>query len=190
MFGRRVPNFYINHSYPDYPFTNETGFISQNYWRQQQFPYYPANIAPYNHQLQQQPFFGNQTFHPDTYPYAPSQNMMHNQYQNAGFNMHQTEMQMPSSNYTQSIFQNPLEPEQNQMAQPQNPYMSNPYMNPYPKQSFVPKQPSGVQSIMNSFKAQDGSIDINKMMNTAGQMMNAVNQVSSLVKGLGGMIKV
>jgi len=62
-------------------------------------------------------------------------------------------------------------------------------MNPYPKQSFIPKQPSGVQSIMNSFKAQDGSLDLNKMVDTAGQMMSAVTQVSSMVKGIGGIFK-
>jgi len=43
---------------------------------------------------------------------------------------------------------------------------------------------------MNSFKGQDGSLDINKMVDTAGTMMNAVSQVSSMVKGLGGIIKV
>jgi hypothetical protein len=63
-------------------------------------------------------------------------------------------------------------------------------MNPYPKQSFIPKQPSGVQSIMNSFKTQDGTFDFNKVMDTAGNMINAVSQVSSMVKGLGGIIKV
>jgi len=63
-------------------------------------------------------------------------------------------------------------------------------MNPYPKHNIIPKQNGGMQSLMNSFKSQDGSIDFNKMMNTAGQMMNAVTQVSSLVKGLGGIFKV
>jgi len=43
---------------------------------------------------------------------------------------------------------------------------------------------------MNSFKTQDGTFDVNKMVDTAGQMMNAVTQVSSMVKGLGGMFKV
>jgi hypothetical protein len=55
---------------------------------------------------------------------------------------------------------------------------------------MLPKQPGGMNSLMNSFKSQDGSVDFNKMMNTAGQMMNAVTQVTSLVKGLGGMFKV
>jgi hypothetical protein len=62
-------------------------------------------------------------------------------------------------------------------------------MNPYPKQNAIPKNPGGMQSFMNSFKSQDGSVDFNKMMNTAGQMMNAVSQVSSLVKGFGGIFK-
>ena len=71
--------------------------------------------------------------------------------------------------------------------QPMNGY---PVMNPYPKQNAMPKQPGGMQSFINSFKSQDGSVDFNKMVNTAGQMMNAVTQVSSLVKGLGGIFKV
>ncbi len=63
------------------------------------------------------------------------------------------------------------------------------YMNPYPKGSSLAKQPTGMKSVLNSFKGQDGSLDINKMVDTAGQMMNAVNQVSSVVKGFGGMFK-
>jgi hypothetical protein len=42
---------------------------------------------------------------------------------------------------------------------------------------------------MNSFKSQDGTVDVNKMVNTAGQMVNAVTQVSSIVKGIGGIFK-
>ena len=65
------------------------------------------------------------------------------------------------------------------------------YPNPYPKQSFMQKpQPSGFQSIMNQFKTQDGSVDITKMMNTAGQMVGTVSQVQNMVKGLGGIFKV
>ncbi|PLR77276.1 hypothetical protein CU633_11565 [Bacillus sp. V3-13] len=95
--------------------------------------------------------------------------------------------------YSQMVFQNPLQPIEemypantNYLPQ-QNPY---PGVNPYPKNMFLAKQPSGVQSILNSFKSQDGSLDINKMVNTAGQMVNAVSQVSSMIKGLGGVFKV
>ncbi|WP_257391419.1 YppG family protein [Cytobacillus gottheilii] len=94
-------------------------------------------------------------------------------------------------NNNTSIFQNPLDLPQENSYQNQNYHMQqNPYQNPYPKQSFIQKKPSGVQSIMNSFKGQDGSLDFNKMMDTAGQMMNAVSQVSNMVKGVGGMFKV
>lgn len=106
---------------------------------------------------------------------------------------HGMEMNQYGGGYGQpspSVFQNPLEPMNEPLQKNAQPQASYPYMNPYPKQSFVTKQPSGVQSIMNSFKSQDGSLDFNKMMDTAGQMMNAVNQVSSMVKGVGGFFKV
>ncbi|WP_456274272.1 YppG family protein [Bacillus sp. AK031] len=95
------------------------------------------------------------------------------------------------SAYQNQFFQNPLQPEENTYYQQQGGYNEYPGMtNPYPQGSFMVKPPSsGVGTIMNSFKSQDGSLDFNKMMNTTGQMMNALNQVSSMVKGLGGMFK-
>ena len=94
--------------------------------------------------------------------------------------------------YQNQFFQNPLQPEENQYYQQQGGYNEYPGMtNPYPKGSFMVKpSSSGMGTIMNSFKSQDGSLDFNKMMNTAGQMMGAVNQVSSMVKGLGGIFKI
>jgi hypothetical protein len=94
------------------------------------------------------------------------------------------------NNYPKMLFQNPLEPEDDPIYGYYNPQADYQNYNPYPQNAFMPKQPSGMQSIMNSFKSQDGNLDINKMVDTAGQMMNAVTQVSSLVKGLGGMFKV
>lgn len=93
-------------------------------------------------------------------------------------------------NVSQLLFENPLQT-QNEASyggyyQSEMPYQN---MNPYPQQAFLSKQPGGFHSIMNSFKSQDGHLDINKMVDTAGQMMNAVTQVSSMVKGLGGMLK-
>lgn len=80
-------------------------------------------------------------------------------------------------------FDNPLQPIQ-AGAQPH-------IANPYPKQQFLKKpHPSGFQSVLNQFKLQDGSVDINKMMNTAGQVMNTFSQVSAIVKGFGGKLKV
>jgi hypothetical protein len=150
-------------------------------------PYYP--VTPYPN-------------YPPPYPRPVYQHQMPvpNQFQpypNNGWNLQQ---QPPYQNYystpptgvksnVQSIFHNPLEPKepfQSQMQMPNNPM----YYNPYPKPNMIPKPNGGIGTIMNSFKGQDGNIDINKMMNTAGQMMNAVSQVSSMVKGLGGFFKV
>ncbi|WP_368086638.1 YppG family protein [Bacillus sp. cl95] len=88
------------------------------------------------------------------------------------------------------MFQNPLQP-QDDLLHPYYQHHQKPVSNanPYPKQATMNKQGSSGKSILNSFKSQDGSVDLNKMMDTAGQMMNAVNQVSSLVKGLGSMFK-
>ncbi|WP_246288643.1 YppG family protein [Bacillus haikouensis] len=97
--------------------------------------------------------------------------------------------QLNQAGYTNPYFENPLQHEE------YNPYQmkamqQQSYANPYPKASFMAKKSnSGMGTIMNSFKSQDGSFDFNKVMNTAGQMMGTVNQVSSLVKGLGGMFK-
>lgn len=96
------------------------------------------------------------------------------------------------ASYTQNVFHNPLQAKEESYAQMHQPVQPNgyPYMNPYPKGSFLAKPASGMKSVLNSFKSQDGSLDINKMVDTAGQMMNAVSQVSSVVKGFGGMFKV
>ncbi|RAK22104.1 YppG-like protein [Anoxybacillus vitaminiphilus] len=67
----------------------------------------------------------------------------------------------------------------------------SPYSTPYPKpHSPIKPQAPGWQSIMSQFKTKDGTFDINKMMNTMGQMVNAVNQVGSMVKGLSQTFKI
>ncbi|WP_258535736.1 YppG family protein [Bacillus sp. 03113] len=142
------------------------GMGGMSYWSYQgQIPY-----SPY---LQKEPFPQQSIYQT---PYQYPQNV--NQY---AFQSNQ-----------HSVFHNPLQPKEEPI---QNKYQQEPvgggypYMNPYPKPSFLPKQPSGMQSIMNSFKTQEGSFDFNKVMDTAGMMMNAVNQVSGLVKGFGGFFK-
>ncbi|KYD34892.1 hypothetical protein B4114_1874 [Geobacillus stearothermophilus] len=46
--------------------------------------------------------------------------------------------------------------------------------------SLLPPRPSFLAQLKNS----DGTYDINKMMNTMGQMINVVNQVNGMLKGL------
>ena len=83
-----------------------------------------------------------------------------------------------------SPFSNPLQPPASKQAQ------QAPYPYPYPKQGQIQNtQPSGFKSIMNQFKTQDGTIDVTKMMNTAGQMMGTVNQMQGMFKGLGSLLK-
>ncbi|MEK4969501.1 YppG family protein [Cytobacillus sp. FSL R7-0696] len=138
---------------------------------------------------QQQPLWNQSQInyaYTNNYPYQtiPYGNMYPPQHD---VNNHQPNYPLQDSpNY----FHNPLEPNEQPVNKSYNMQSQYNTMNPYPKQSFVAKQPNNVQSIMNSFKSQDGSLDFNKMMDTAGQMMNAVNQVSSMVKGVGGFFKV
>ncbi|AEV19749.1 hypothetical protein GTCCBUS3UF5_24460 [Geobacillus thermoleovorans CCB_US3_UF5] len=44
-------------------------------------------------------------------------------------------------------------------------------------------------SFLAQFKNSDGTYDINKMMSTVGQMINTVNQVNGVLKGLLGTFK-
>jgi hypothetical protein len=122
---------------------------------------------------------------------------MYNQAQGFNPNYFDSFYQQPSyqqgtnKSISQSLFQNPLSiHEDSYNYNQQTMQNTSPYMNPYPKASFLMKQQPGMKSVLNSFKSQDGTLDINKMVDTAGQMVNAVTQVSSVVKGLSGMLKV
>lgn len=58
---------------------------------------------------------------------------------------------------------------------------------PYPQnKKNQQKQTSQFNNFMSQFKNNDGGMDINKMMNTAGTMMNAFNQLGGLAKQVGG----
>jgi hypothetical protein len=145
------------------------------YHRYPQPPYLPY----------QQPMPGNPYTHPAMQPY---QMMPGNQGGHGQFPYYsQTPDQGFSNPYMPPIFDNPLHPITDNNG---NPGYKSQTANPYPKGNYSPRPPQGgFNNVMNSFKSQDGSIDFNKMMNTAGQMMNAVNQVSSMFKGLGGLFK-
>jgi hypothetical protein len=133
---------------------------------------------------------GNQSWYHNQYPMQMNADYFPNAYP---MNQNQLYSGRPNSmnqGFSQSVFQNPLQPVEQPYPQyyPQQ-FQNGVSFNQYPNHAVMPKQPNGMKTIMNSFKAQDGSVDINKMVNTAGQMMNAVTQVSSMIKGLGGMLK-
>ncbi|MBM7654879.1 YppG family protein [Neobacillus cucumis] len=184
MFGKQRPNNFAHHGYSgqimyQVPLNHQPRNQQLSYSRNQQKPYQPPSqnysLMPY--------------YQPGPY-YQPQMQTFGQTYQ-PGFGQQNLNY---SASYPQKdnqfLFQNPLQPKEEMVQQPYMPMNGYPVMNPYPKNSFMPKQPGGMQSLMNSFKSQDGSVDINKMVNTAGQMMNAVSQVSNLVKGFGGIFKV
>ncbi|WLR43696.1 YppG family protein [Bacillus carboniphilus] len=71
--------------------------------------------------------------------------------------------------------------------QGQSPYQAaNPYPRPLP---YSPAKNGGFNTVLSQFKNKEGNLDYNKMMNTAGQMVNTMNQVGSLVKGFGSIFK-
>lgn len=111
-----------------------------------------------------------------TNPYNSNQNLVYpyQSFQAA----YQTQTQMPYQMPYQTPFQAPYQ-HPNQM----------PYQTPYPKPFFKP-QSSGFQSMLTQFKNSDGKLDFDKMFNTAGQMMGAVNQLGSVVKGVSSIFKV
>lgn len=150
-------------------------------------PYMGMGLNPYPHAGQSLPF-GHQTQPNQFTQHQPAPVPYPNQYNPNAYAISPFQQQQPMS--PNQLLQNPLNPPQhhpNQLFQSQpNPV---PYMNPYPKHGLLQK-PKQSGSLLNSFKGQDGSIDLNKMVNTAGQMMHAVNQVSSMVKGLGSIFKV
>ncbi|MFK4997790.1 YppG family protein [Bacillus sp. N9] len=88
------------------------------------------------------------------------------------------------------LFQNPLQPEEDYLYGNQQIY-NQPYAQLYYKPMVGQNQSQFIKkgSFMNSFKSQDGSLDINKMVNTTGQLVNALTQVSNMAKGLGSFLK-
>jgi hypothetical protein len=181
MFGHRnntkvyQPQFWENQMQQD-PYSWNGNYLGLN--RQQQLPQQYVN--PYWNGMQ-----GNWQNQYNTQAYAANPSIQGSPYLNQ-----QYPMADPKNNFSKMLFQNPLQPQDDPIYGYYSQQQDFQNYNPYPQNAFMAKQPSGLQSIMNSFKSQDGNLDINKMVDTAGQMVNAVTQVSSLVKGLGGMFKV
>ncbi|MDU0811758.1 YppG family protein [Bacillus siamensis] len=63
------------------------------------------------------------------------------------------------------------------------------FVNPYPVPRPNQQQPSQFSGILSQFKKTNGQFDFNKMIDTTGQMVSAVNQVGSLVKGFTSIFK-
>lgn len=149
------------------------GYLPPPQYVQMNEPYMPAEPA-------QQAGYNYTGNYPPYLPYQPFPPQAGGSFPAPGMPMQPTNR--PPVKKSFNPFANPLQPI-NPQQQPQGNTA-----NPYPQQQFMQKsQPSGISSVMNQFKTQDGSLDVNKMMSTAGQMMNTVNQVSSMVKGMGSI---
>ncbi|WP_052404789.1 YppG family protein [Bacillus rubiinfantis] len=180
MFAQWRPISYMNNGYNGQMYGLIDEYRSQPVHFPAQFPFQPGMPQQeWNPMPLPESMMPMQNFMPYGYNYQPGPMT-----QKGSFN-HQVYTQKDS----QFLFQNPLQTKEEMMPKSQMPMNGYPLMNPYPKQSFISKPPSGMQSIINSFKSQDGTVDFNKMINTAGQMANAVTQVSSLIKGFGGIFK-
>ncbi|MDF0726273.1 YppG family protein [Cytobacillus sp. S13-E01] len=125
----------------------------------------------------------------------PSQNYYqqpsYDQYPQAFGSYYQNQNQNMQMPYQQPYNQNVPYPTPYSSPYP-TPYSAS-YPTPYPtqqQQPFPQQSPSGVQSIMGQFKNKDGTYNVDKMMNTAGQMMGAVNQIGSMVSGLSKTFKI
>ncbi|MBA2879220.1 hypothetical protein HNR63_002292 [Anoxybacillus kamchatkensis] len=62
---------------------------------------------------------------------------------------------------------------------------ASPFVSPMPP--FAPAKPP---SLLEQFKTKDGTYDITKMMNTMGQAVQVMNQMTGLVKGLTQTFKI
>ncbi|MCU9613672.1 YppG family protein [Caldibacillus lycopersici] len=133
--------------------------------------YHPAML----NQINPYTYYGNTLF--------PNQNMMNPN----GFSASPGFTGAPNYPSVQMIFDNPLHPIYNQNGM--MPFENSMYPMQIQAQQF-PMKPSGIGSIINSFKNQDGNYDFNKMFSTAGQFIGVINQVSSLLKGFSQVFKV
>ena len=188
------PSYTQSYENPGYPQS------IPNYWGgyPQQMPYYQQPMQPYPYQMAGDHVIaktGRSKFVSTTiFSGATNDNWNESRTNNSAAISTTVSATLYQQPYQQPYFSQP------QSAQPFNPF-DNPlqpqvkrppqqYANPYPQQQFMQKaQPSGFQSVLNQFKTQDGSVDVTKMMNTAGQMVNTFSQMSNVFKGVGGLFK-
>lgn len=98
--------------------------------------------------------------------------------------------QNPNPNPYYPTFQQSLHPYYGNGSMNSVAFNTNAYPTPYPKPApYIKQQPTGVQNIMSQFKNSNGQLDLNKIMDTAGQMASVVNQIGGLFKGVTSMFK-
>ncbi|AME08386.1 YppG family protein [Bacillus siamensis] len=148
----------------------------QNMYQQPAGYVYPQQIQPLQ-QPNQQPM---QPLQPQPYP-QQIQPLQPPPYHQQG--------QFPPQFYPNQEYghmQQPYTPAPPQAGMPGGPPG---FVNPYPVPRPNQQQPSQFSGILSQFKKTNGQFDFNKMIDTTGQMVSAVNQVGSLVKGFTSIFK-
>ncbi|MFG6116518.1 YppG family protein [Halobacillus sp. MO56] len=127
---------------------------------------------------QQQPFY--------TYPYQQQPMMGENPYSY----QQQPMMGENSYSYPQSwnMPQAPGNPFE-YYTKPMFPQQQNHMQSGYGSQPFFYNNGVNPKNMIGYFQDQNGQIDMDKMMKTVGQVAQTANQLSPLMKGIGGFIK-
>ncbi|MEC3656236.1 MULTISPECIES: YppG family protein [Bacillus] len=149
----------------------------QNMYQQPAGYFYPQQIQPLQQPNQQQ----MQPLQPQPYPQQIQQPLQQPPYHQQG--------QFPPQFYPNQEYghmQQPYTPAPPQAGMPGGPPG---FVNPYPVPRPNQQQPSQFSGILSQFKKTNGQFDFNKMIDTTGQMVSAVNQVGSLVKGFTSIFK-
>ncbi|MFG6121481.1 MULTISPECIES: YppG family protein [Thalassobacillus] len=123
--------------------------------------------------------YQNRNFYPDDpffqdpqYPYHYQPMMEENFY-----NQPQNWEMAPTPGNPFELYTKPMFPQQNNMY---NSYGQQPF---YANSGMNPKNMAGY------FQDQNGQLDMDKMMKTVGQLAQTANQLSPIMKGIGGFIK-
>ncbi|WP_390305377.1 YppG family protein [Halobacillus naozhouensis] len=68
---------------------------------------------------------------------------------------------------------------------------NNPYTYGYGQQGYNEGEPAAASksSVVSYFQDEQGQLDFDKMMSTTGQVMQTIQQVSPIVKGIGSFVK-
>lgn len=135
---------------------------------------YPFQVMPINHEYMNS--FTNQTMMQSLTPMF-----------NVGFQ--ETLHRPPNHSYPiQSLLENPIDPLYD--FQQIIPYEINQHLSEWPI-NMPDNQKSKMETngILKYFKTQDGTVDLNKMFSTTGQLIGTLNQLQAFIKGLKLMFK-
>ncbi|WP_017473803.1 YppG family protein [Amphibacillus jilinensis] len=101
---------------------------------------------------------------------------------------------VPYYNYPQPVQPKGLPPQLPGNQQSFPPFLNTPYYAhnnwPIPQQgTAMGQQPQSNKGVMGYFQNNEGQLDFDKVLNTAGQVANTYQQFTPIVKGIGSFFK-